>query len=232
MFAFAVIAAALFILLLFILRKSLIRVFPVLFVLAIFIPLIFYLYRRHKYRDLEAIYPEYRDLAVLLHERGMHTYLNLVQRSMDNIIDLRNKAEHIQDMLARDSVFEVHRKIEELDRQIETETDPEQKELLQRSLKEFEENAAGFERLNRFLEKYESSKNLMAGYFKNIRLKIQMNSLNEEALATEKCEEIDRIISDIDNIEKIYSHVDGGSPVEIPADEPAPPPPEKPREKA
>ncbi len=223
-----IIAAAIGVLLFFFLRRAVIRLIPVLLVIAIFLPLILYCWRRFKYRDLEIVYQEYDQLTSVLREQGFRTYTDLADRSMGNMLSARDKVENIRHSLRPGDVKDLEAQMESLRKRIELEKDPSNAELLQRNLSECRNNLESFERLGEFLKKYEDSKLLLAGDFKNLRLKIQMGTLvannlgpsgvpspnssgvNEDSpVAPEhRVDEVDRIVSDIENINAIYEKVD------------------------
>jgi len=203
-----VILMAIGILLLFILRRSLIRLFPILLVVAIFLPMIVYLYRRHKYRNLEGVYAEYSQLTNSLQQRGMNTYLRMANRSMDNMLFARDKAEHIREMIHREDVTHVRNEIASLKEQLEKECDNEKKTFLKKSLSEHEQSAATIDQLTQFLDRYENSKTLLEGYFKNIRIKIEIHALSQETTVNQNIAEVDQIIEDVEQLNQIYDRVD------------------------
>jgi hypothetical protein len=195
-------------LLFFFLRRSLIRLFPVLFILACVIPLVFYLYRRHRFRELEGIYAEYSPLVSVLNSHGMDTYIEMVNRSTEQMMKVRDRAEHIRDLVYRENAFKLQDEISELDQQINSEKDPDKKEILEKQVSEMEENLKNLEKLNSFLNQYEESKVLLANHLRNIRMKIEVGSVTESTLNEESTAEIDHIFEDVENLNSIIDRVD------------------------
>jgi len=200
--------AAIGVLLLFVLRRSLLKLFPIFIVVAVFVPLILYCYRRHKYRDLENVYDEYSSLRALLADQRRTSYISLVDRSMANMLAARDKVENIRSMVSEESFEECLTQIKNLKKQIAEENDESRLAILERNLEETESNYASIGKVKEFLNKYENSKVLLAGHFKNLRIKIQMSAIATEAISEGNVDELDRIVSDIESVNAIYERVD------------------------
>jgi hypothetical protein len=193
---------------LFVLRRSVVRLFPLLLILAISIPVIVYLYRRHRYRELEDVYAEYAPLRSLLRQRGLYTYQTLMERSMTNLLNVRDQAENVAALLAREDPQILYRQIVETRKTAEKATDPAEKELHEKQVRDLEANLENLQKLKRFLDKYHTSKKLLAGYFRSIQMKLHMDIISEEISVSEQNREIDQIVEDVENLTHVYERVD------------------------
>jgi|GEM_PF-4139388 len=206
--------AAIGTLLLFVFRRSLIRLFPILFVVAVFIPLIYYCYRRFKYRDVEDVLTPYDELLALFSAQGRTTYKGIVCRTMQNLLTVRDKAEGIKTVLRGTNPIEMRAKIKQFRKDLGHCEPGEKADFLKKEISDQEETLHSLESLKEFLEKFNDGKIRLANHFKNLRIKLMVSQIggaktqSMTAAGEAPPDEIESIIQDIETVNHIYESVD------------------------
>ncbi len=219
-----------------VLRRFVRLLFPMLFVLLILVPMLYYLWRQYKYRDVWTVVPEYEKLLALLGRLRLPSYRAVVEASMKHLLAARDRAERLQDYLVQEPPHRLRDRIRDLERQLGETHDAEKRGFLEKSLADSRETLAHLDELQEFLRRYEDSKTVLAGHFKNTRLRLELDEMRFAEGLTYQSDEVDRLMTEIKTFDSMYETVDrvpvapndGGHAPRAPAsaeESPAPPPP-------
>ncbi|NLI76101.1 MAG: hypothetical protein GX442_06620 [Candidatus Riflebacteria bacterium] len=190
------------------LRRFLRLLFPMLFVLLVLVPMLWYLWRQYKYRDLWAVVPEYDRLQTLLDRLRLRSYAGVVQNGMKHLLAARDRAEKLQAYLYQEPPARVQDRIKDLQQQLADNPDAERRVFLEKSLADAHETLVHLEELQEFLHKYEDSKAVLAGHFKNTRLRIELEQMRLEEGTSLHSDDLDRLMTEIRTFDTMYETVD------------------------
>lgn len=190
------------------LRRFLRLLFPMLFVLVVLVPMLWYLWRQYTYRDLWVVVPEYDRLLALLGRLRLRSYAGVVQSGMTHLLAARDRAEKLQAYLYQEPPARVQERIKDLQKQLGDNPDAEKRVFLEKSLADARETLAHLGELQEFLHKYEDSKAVLAGHFKNTRLRIELEQMRLEEGMSLHSDDLDRLMTEIRTFDTMYETVD------------------------
>ncbi|HNV70992.1 MAG TPA: hypothetical protein PKO06_14920 [Candidatus Ozemobacteraceae bacterium] len=208
-FPWGLVWAGLVIAVLFILRRYLRAMFPVLLLFSVFVPLLWYLWRQYKYRDLWDVYRDYDELITLLHSKGLYTYGSSVDQSMRHIMAARDKAEGLLSVLERADLPGQTARIEALERQLAEVTDAEKRVSLTLKIADAQKTLEAYRRAEAFLGRYAEGKKHLAEQFRNLRLKLEVPVVDPVSPSGPRVDEIDEMIQQLRRLDSTYESVDG-----------------------
>lgn len=233
----ALLLALLGVVVLFMLRRFLRLFFPMLFVVLVLAPLLWYLWRQYKYRDVWAVVPEYEKLVALLRRLRLSSYRAVVEASMKHLLAARDRAERFQEYLVQEPPHRLRERIRDFERQLQGTHDPEKRRFLEKTLADSRETLAHLDELQEFLRRYEDSKAVLAGHFKNTRLRLELDEMRFAEGIAYQSDEVDRLMTEIKAFDSMYETVDRraghhtSAPAATESDEApaatAPPPPDR-----
>ncbi|RCK78161.1 MAG: hypothetical protein OZSIB_1677 [Candidatus Ozemobacter sibiricus] len=204
----ALLLALLGVVVLFMLRRFLRLFFPMLFLLLVLAPLLWYLWRQYKYRDVWAVVPEYEKLVALLRRLRLSSYRAVVEASMKHLLAARDRAERFQEYLAQEPPHRLRERLRDLERQFKDTHDPEKRRFLEKTLADSRETLAHLDELQEFLRRYEDSKAVLAGHFKNTRLRLELDEMRFAEGIAYQSDEVDRLMTEIKAFDSMYETVD------------------------
>jgi len=207
-FPWSLVLAILGLLALIVLRRFLRLLFPMLFVLLVLVPLLWYMWCQFKYRDLGAIVTEYDGLVALLTELRLGSYLSVVNSSMKHLLLARDRAEKLQEYLNRESLLRQKERVKELEKQLSETKDPEKVVFLEKALKDTRETLTRLKKMQDFLGKYEDGKAVLAGHFKNTRMKLELEQMDLEGGISLASDEVNQVMDEIRSFDFMYDTVD------------------------
>ncbi|MBF0410713.1 MAG: CPBP family intramembrane metalloprotease [Candidatus Riflebacteria bacterium] len=192
----------------FVLRTSIVRIFPLLIILFLFGCLLMWLYRKYFYRDLEEVRYDYFSLNDLLSSRGMKTYLKIIDNAWLNLVKARDRAEHVRSVLAGIDIASVEKAISRLKEQQNKENDEQKLRLVEAQLTEVEERRKMYYDMEVFLKKFEANKMSFLNSCRGLKMKIEMKDLGTIMKKDAKTDEMDLIVNEIDKLNEIFDKVD------------------------
>lgn len=196
----------------FILRRFLRAFFPVLFALLVLIPLLFYFYRQYKYRDLWSVVPEYEKLISALKRMRLNSYCKLINVSMSNLLLARDRAEKFKDFLLSESSLQIKTRILQLKKEIQNEINKDKLEFLKKSLKDAEDAYQHIQEIEKFIQRYETSKEILANHFRNVRLKLEIDEMKFMQSFNYRNDEVDRIMDEIKSFDRMFDSFESNKP--------------------
>ncbi len=213
-FPWGLVWAGVVVVVLFVLRRYLRAMFPVLLLFSVFMPLLWYLWRQYKYRDLWDVYRDYDELICLLHSKGLYTYGSSVDQSMRHIMAARDKAEGLQSVLQRADLPGQTVRIESLEKQLSETADAEKRASLMQTITDAKKTLDGYRRAEAFLGRYAEGKKHLAEQFRTLRLKLEVPVVDERSSGGSQVDEIDEMIEQLRRLDCTYESVDGQGPAQ------------------
>ncbi len=196
-------------------RRFLRAMFPLLFVLLVAVPLLVYLFRKFRYRDLDEVYDEYAPLSARLRELGYTTYATIIDGNMARLVSVRDRVENIRMVLRRETVKDQEKKVADLRADLleakSPASEPDRKALKERTLQDAQETLDHLKKLEEFLGRYVESKKLLAGHFRSLLLKLKVGELDRTG-ETARLDELDRIVRGIESADEVFREVDRPPP--------------------
>lgn len=215
-FPWGLVWAGLGVVALFILRRYLRAMFPVLLLFSVFVPLLWYLWRQYRYRDLWDVYRDYDELMTLLQSKGLYTYGKSVDQSMAHIMAARDKAEGLLSVLQRADLPGQQARIEALERQAAATSDDAERESLTQALSDARKIFDGYRRAEAFLGRYAAGKKHLAEQFRNLRLKLEVPVIDAASPTGPQADEIDDMVQQLRQLDCTYESVDGQGQPQMP----------------
>lgn len=191
-----------------VLKRILFRAIPLLFIIFVFLSVMYYLYRKYMYRDIEEVEEEYSPLVNLLKVEGMNTYLKILGTAWKNLQSARDRADRVREGVRRGDIPGLENRLKVTRAQAMIESDPKILAGLEKNIREQEDNLRSLHSLRNFLKKFEQGKKQLAEYCRNMRLKIEMKQLAREIGGVAPSDEIDGIVSEIEKLDFIFEKID------------------------
>ena len=198
------------------LRKYLRFMFPILLLVSVFVPLLWYLWRQYKYRDLWDVYRDYDELMSLLSSKSLYTYAKSVRQSMNHLMAARDKAEGLLAVLQRADLPGQRARLEALEKQLGEAADPSQREALSRTIREASVTMDGYRRVEAFLGRYAEGKKHLAEQFRSLRLKLEVPVVDAVSPDGGHADEIDDMVHQLRTLDCTYETVDGQGEPQMP----------------
>ena len=189
-------------------REFLLRAFPLVFVVLVFVPLILFFYRQWRYRELGEVRREYLPLLALLRPMQRPTYLQIVERAMANLVAARDKVERVRDLLQRENLPALEQQLAEARRRLQAAGREERPEL-ERAVRDLAEAHRGLAELAEFAVRFDAGRQQLAAHFRRIRIKLETSRLADELDATSR-DEVAGMLAEVQTLDAVISRVDAG----------------------
>jgi cbb3-type cytochrome oxidase subunit 3 len=207
-FPWALFASIVGLIVVLVLRRFLRMFFPLLFALLVLVPILWYLYRQHRFRGVQEAAREYEELVALLTNRGLRSYRRIADQSFGHLLAARDRAEHLESFLHREDPEAVRARLRDLEKQLKHPGDEENRNRLERSAASAREALANLERLQEFLKRFSEGKTQLAEFFRNTRLKLELGDIEASLPQNREQDEIGHLFTEIETMDFLYESVD------------------------